>query len=201
MFSEERRKINSLSRKVSASAGAKKRPLGNRIPGKSSLKGQKHASGGASHSSRSLSSKHPEFPLEFFKTCAEISAVSGFTGEGLNVLQKHLHIITTALVQNTVRIMEQNRRGTPHISDIDAAALSMGLVIPYGASTGELIPIRTNGRNAALGSNGKMILIRNDKEVDIRTLLRRQPTPVIYDISLVGEYCFKLLIFLNIFFS
>ncbi|VDM34596.1 unnamed protein product, partial [Hydatigera taeniaeformis] len=188
MFLEERKKLNRLSRKVSNPCGNKKRLLNSRLAGKSSLKGQKHPISNTVHSSRSSFSRHLDFPLEFFKSCAEINAVSPFSGEGISVLQKHLHQITTALVQNAVRNMEQNRRGIPHISDIDSAALAMGMNIPYGAATGELIPVRTSGRNAAPGVGGKMILIRKDKEVDIKTLLRRQPTPVIYDISLVVHW-------------
>lgn len=193
MYSEERKKLNRLSRKVPNPCGAKKRLINNRLPGKSSLKGQKHPTNNGIHSSRSTISRHLDFPLEFFKSCAEINAVIPFSGEGISVLQRHLHQITTALVQNAVRNMEQNRRGTPHISDIDSAALAMGMDIPYGAATGELIPVRTGGRNAAPGVGGKMILIRRDKEVDIKTLLRRQPTPVVYDISLVGEFLFFVL--------
>ncbi|VDK23400.1 unnamed protein product [Taenia asiatica] len=188
MFSEERKKLNRLSRKVSNPCGAKKRLLNSRLAGKSSVKGQKHPSNNGIHSSRSTTSRHLDFPLEFLKSCAEINAVSPFSGEGIGALQRHLHQITTALVQNAVRNMEQNRRGTPHISDIDSAALAMGMDIPYGAATGELIPVRTSGRNAAPGVGGKMILIRKDKEVDIKTLLRRQPTPVVYDISLVVHW-------------
>ncbi|KAH9280189.1 Transcription initiation factor TFIID subunit 6 [Echinococcus granulosus] len=188
MYSEERKKLNRLSRKASNTCGTKKRLLNSRLAGKSSLKGQKHPNSNGVHLSRSTTSRHLDFPLEFFKSCAEINAVSPFSGEGISVLQKHLYQITTALVQNAVRNMEQNRRGTPHISDIDSAALAMGMDIPYGAATGELIPVRTSGRNAAPGVGGKMILIRKDKEVDIKTLLRRQPTPVVYDISLVVHW-------------
>lgn len=86
--------------------------------------------------------------------------------------------------------MEQHRRGTPHTSDIDTAALSMGLDVPYGAASGELLPVRTNVRNASPGQGGKMFFIRRDKELDIKTLLKREPAPVVYDISLAGEYCF-----------
>ncbi|VDD81613.1 unnamed protein product [Mesocestoides corti] len=186
MDSEERRKINRLSRKVCSSSSVKKRLLKNRITsssGKSSLKGKKHVGDGV-HSSKSSVSKHVDFSLDFFKTCAEMNAVAPFSGEGTGVLQRHLHQITTALVQTSLRIMEQHRRGTPHTSDIDSAALSMGLDVPYGAASGEVIMVRTNGRNAAPGAGGKMFFIRKDKEVDIKTLLRREPSPVIYDISL-----------------
>lgn len=59
--------------------------------------------------------------------------------------------------------------------------------MPFSAGSGELLPVRSGGRNAALGAAGKMFFIRREKEVDIKTLLRREPAPVVYDVSLSGN--------------
>lgn len=184
MFNEERKKLNRLSRRVSGSGTIKKRTI-NRLAAKTLSKNIKHANTPSSNALRPGFSKSVEFPEEFFKTCAEINAVTSLHPDGIARLQKHIHFVTTALVQKTIRFMEQNRRGAPHLSDIESAAIAMGLEVPYGAASGELIPIRNNVRTVP-GTPNKTLLIRKDEEVDVQSLLRRQINPVIYDISLSG---------------
>lgn len=185
MFNDERKKINRLTRRVSSSGAGKKRPL-SRFSLKAPSKIAKHTGGPVSHVSRAGYPKSFEFPVEFFKFCAEINAVAPFPSGGISVLQKHIHFVTTALIQRTIRFMEQNRRGVPHLSDIESAAIGIGLEVPYGAATGELIPIRNNGRNASPGMGNKTLMIKKDKEIEIKTLLKRPTSAVIYDISLSG---------------
>ncbi|KAM7542549.1 hypothetical protein Aperf_G00000019532 [Anoplocephala perfoliata] len=184
---DNRKKLNRLARRVSSSGAGKKRPLG-RIPTKSSSKIAKHTCGSVSHAPRPGYSKSSEFPVEFFKSAAEINAVAPFPSGGIPMLQKHIHFVTTALIQKSVRFMEQNRRGAPHLSDIESAAIGMGLEVPYGAATGELIPVRNNGRNASPGMGNKTLMIKKDKEIEIKTLLKRSTSAVIYDISLSAHW-------------
>ncbi|KAM3173893.1 hypothetical protein ACTXT7_011667, partial [Hymenolepis weldensis] len=186
MFNEERKKLNRLSRRVSGSGTIKKRTI-NRLAAKTLSKNIKHANTPASNALRPGFSKSVEFPEEFFKTCAEINAVTSLHPDGIPRLQKHIHFVTTALVQKAIRFMEQNRRGAPHLSDIESAAIAMGLEVPYGAASGELIPIRNNVRTVP-GTPNKTLLIKKDEEVDVQSLLRRQINPVIYDISLSAHW-------------
>nr|CDS29763.1 transcription initiation factor tfiid subunit 6 [Hymenolepis microstoma] len=186
MFNDERKKLNRLSRRVPGSGAIKKRTI-NRLAAKTLSKNIKHANTPASNALRPGLFKNAEFPDEFFKTCAEINAVTSLHSDGIARLQKHIHFATTALVQRTIRFMEQNRRGTPHLSDIESAAIAMGLEVPYGAASGELIPIRNNVRTVP-GTPCKTLLIKKDEEVDVQSLLRRQINPVIYDVSLSAHW-------------
>uniref|UniRef100_A0A0X3P564 Uncharacterized protein n=1 Tax=Schistocephalus solidus TaxID=70667 RepID=A0A0X3P564_SCHSO len=181
MDSEERKKSAKLIRKSSNANYVKKRIFKNRLlASKAVNKALKHIAPLAA-SGQSL-----EFSPEMLKACAEMNAITSFAPEEHTYLQKHLRHLTLSLIHQSIRIMEQNKRGVPQVSDIDFAAQSMGLEVPYGAGTGDLLPVRTGGRNVAPGAGGKMFSIRRDKEVDVKSLIRREPAPLVYDVCLAG---------------
>ncbi|KAL7058657.1 hypothetical protein AAHC03_013722 [Spirometra sp. Aus1] len=183
MDSEERKKSAKLIRKSSSANYVKKRIFKSRLlASKAVTKAQKHLAPLAA------SGQNLEFSPEMLKACAEINAITSFAPEEHTYLQKHLRHLTLSLIHQSIRIMEQNKRGMPQISDIDFAAQNMGLEVPYGAGTGELLPVRTGGRNAAPGVGGKMFSIRRDKEVDVKSLIRREPAPVVYDVCLAAHW-------------
>ncbi|VDN13349.1 unnamed protein product [Dibothriocephalus latus] len=122
MDSEERKKSAKLIRKSSNASYVKKRIFKNRLlASKAVSKAQKHLAPLAA------SGQTLEFSPEMLKTCAEINAITAFAPEEHTYLQKHLRHLTLSLIHRTIRIMEQNKRGMPQISDIDFAAQNMGL--------------------------------------------------------------------------
>ncbi|KAL3318813.1 Transcription initiation factor TFIID subunit 6 [Cichlidogyrus casuarinus] len=134
-------------------------------------------------------SERKEFTDEQMQICADMIGLSNVPKESLSPLTKHITQLANLMIYGAIRYMEQAKRGTPQTCDIDAAATNLGLQVVRGTSTGEFMTVSSGGKLITNSfTNNKPLFFKPEREIEVKTLLIKDPAAIVYDISLVAHW-------------